>query len=174
MLHGGGRAAGGERRGERHPVVVAPGSWLGARGASVGRFHGRRCQSAWRRFSVAIAARGGLRSALSSGQRFREERGDGKLIDFEAGPNGGWSRRSSMRWSWKRWRATAVAAWRLESTRTRRNAVRERRSKSIWPPQRRLTEDKDSGGARSRWSPTAHGHRPRCRASTRAVTGTFG
>jgi hypothetical protein len=29
VLHGGGRAVGGERRGERHPVVVAPGSWLG-------------------------------------------------------------------------------------------------------------------------------------------------
>jgi hypothetical protein len=135
--------------------------------ASVGRFHGRRCRSAWRRFSVATAERGGLRSALSSGQRFGEERSDGKLIDFEAGPDSGWSRRSSTRWPWKRWRATAVAAWRLEPTRTRSNAVRERRSKLIWHPQRRLTEDKASGGARGRWSPMAHGHRPRCRAGAR-------
>jgi hypothetical protein len=38
--------------------------------------------------------RGGLRSALRSGQWFGEERCDnGKLIDFEAGPDGGWSRR---------------------------------------------------------------------------------
>jgi hypothetical protein len=60
--------------------------------ASVGRFHGRRCRS-------ATTAWGGLRSALSSGQRFGEERGDnGKLIDFEAGPDGGWSRWSSTRW----------------------------------------------------------------------------
>jgi hypothetical protein len=29
MLHGGWQAAGGERRGERHPVVVATGLWLG-------------------------------------------------------------------------------------------------------------------------------------------------
>jgi hypothetical protein len=34
MLHGGGRAAGWERRGERRPVAVAPSSWLGeVRGA---------------------------------------------------------------------------------------------------------------------------------------------
>jgi hypothetical protein len=104
--------------------------------ASAGRFHGRRCRSAWRHFSVATAARGDLRSALSSGQRFGEEHGDnGKLTDFEAGPDGGWLRRSSMRWPWKRWRATAVAAWHLELTQTRSNAVRERRSKSIWPTQ---------------------------------------
>jgi hypothetical protein len=57
----------------------------------------------------------------------------------------------------------------------RNNAVRERRrSKLIWPPQRRLAGDKDSGGARGRWSPTAHGHHPRCRAGTLAVTGAFG
>jgi hypothetical protein len=54
---------------------------------------------------------------------------------LRGGPDGGWSRRSSTRWPWKTWRATAVAAWRLEPTRTRSNAVRERRSKSIWPPQ---------------------------------------
>jgi hypothetical protein len=56
---------------------------------------------------------------LSSGQRFGEESGDnGKLIDFEAGPDGGWSRRSSTRWPWKRWWVTTVAACRLEPTRT--------------------------------------------------------
>jgi hypothetical protein len=41
---------------------------------------------------------------------------NGKLIDFEAEPDGGWSRWSSMRWLWKRW--WAMAAWRLEPTRT--------------------------------------------------------
>jgi hypothetical protein len=40
---------------------------------SVGRFCGWRCQSAGRHFSTATVARGGLRSALSGGQRFREE-----------------------------------------------------------------------------------------------------
>jgi hypothetical protein len=95
-------------------------STCGARGGIGGRFHGRRCRSTWRRFLAAMAAQGDLRPALSSGQRFREERGDnGKLIDFEAGRDGGWSRRSSTRWPWKRWRATAVAAWRLEPTRTK-------------------------------------------------------
>jgi hypothetical protein len=67
-----------------------------------------------------------------------------------------------------------VAAWRLEPIRIRSNAVRERRSKSIWPPQRRLAEDKDSGGARGRWSPTAYGHHPWCHTGVRAVTGAFG
>jgi hypothetical protein len=44
-----------------------------------------------------------------------------------------------------------VAAWRLELTLTRSSAVRERRrSKSIWPPQRRLAGNKDSGGVRGR------------------------
>jgi hypothetical protein len=43
---------------------------------------------------------------VAAGSRFREECGDnGKLIDVEASPDGGWSRRSSMRWPWKRWRA---------------------------------------------------------------------
>jgi hypothetical protein len=52
-----------------------------------------------------------------AGSRFGKERGDnGKLIDFEAGPDGGWSRRSSTRWPWKRWQATSVVAWRLELT----------------------------------------------------------
>jgi hypothetical protein len=184
VLHGGGWAAGGERRGERRPVVVATSSWLGEKFgaqavlvvASAGRFHGRRCWFAWRCFSAAMAAQGGLRSARSSGQRFGEERGDnGKLIDFEAGPDGGWSRRSSTRWPWKRWWAMSVAAWRLEPTRTRSSTVREsRRSKSIWPPQRRLAEDKDSGDVHFWWSPIAHGHRPRCRAGVRAVTGASG
>jgi hypothetical protein len=144
VLHGSRRAARGEQRGERRPVVVATGSWLGEEFgaqavltmASAGRFHGRRCRSAWRHFLVATAARGDLRSALRSGKRFGEEHGDnGKLTDFEAGPDGGWLRRSSMRWPWKRWRATTVAAWHLELTQTRSNAVRERRSKSIWPTQ---------------------------------------
>jgi hypothetical protein len=58
--------------------------------ASAGRFHSRRCRSTWRHFSATTAAWGGLRSALSSRQRFGEERGDnGKLIDFEAGPDNG-------------------------------------------------------------------------------------
>jgi hypothetical protein len=74
-------------------VVVATGSWLGEKFraqavvavASVGRFRGRRCRYMWRCFTAATAERGGLRSALSSGQRFGEERGDnGKFIDFEA------------------------------------------------------------------------------------------
>jgi hypothetical protein len=81
MLHGGERSAGGERRGERRPVVVVTGSWLGEKSGaqvvlavtSVGRFCGRRCRSMWMRFSVAMAARGGLRSAPSSGQWFGEE-----------------------------------------------------------------------------------------------------
>jgi hypothetical protein len=62
----------------------------------------------------------------------------------------------------------------LRADTNRSNAVRERRSKSIWPPQQRLAEDKDSGGACGRWSPTAHGHLPRCHAGARAVTGAFG
>jgi hypothetical protein len=37
----------------------------------------------------------------------------------------------------------------LRADTNRSNTVRERRSKSIWPPQQRLAEDKDSGGARS-------------------------
>jgi triphosphoribosyl-dephospho-CoA synthetase len=59
VLHGGGwrPAAGGERRGERRPVTVAPSSWLGeVRGAqavlavaSARRFHGQRCRSVWQR-----------------------------------------------------------------------------------------------------------------------------
>jgi hypothetical protein len=42
VLHGGGQAAGRERRGERCPVVVAPGSWLVARREvqSTGGTHG--------------------------------------------------------------------------------------------------------------------------------------
>jgi hypothetical protein len=32
-------------------------------------------------------------------------------------------------------------------------------------------QDKDSGGVRGRWSPTAHDHHPQCRAGARAVTG---
>jgi hypothetical protein len=62
----------------------------------------------------------------------------------------------------------------LRADTNRSNAVRERRSKSIWPPQQRLAEDKNSGGARGRWSPTVHGHHPRCRASARTVTDVFG
>jgi hypothetical protein len=175
--------AGGRRGTAWRASSSGGGSWLGEKFraqavlavASAGWFHGRRCRSVWWCFSAATAAWGGLRSALSSGQWFEEERGDnGKLIDFKASPDGGWSRRSSMRWLWKRWRATAVAAWRLEPTRTRSSAVRERRSKSIWPPQQRLAEDKDSGGIRGRWSPTVHGHCPRCHAGARAVTGASG
>jgi hypothetical protein len=41
-----------------------------------------------------------------------------------------------------------------------------------------LTEDKardkDSGGVRGRWSPTAHDHHPQCRAGACAVTGASG
>jgi hypothetical protein len=62
----------------------------------------------------------------------------------------------------------------LRADTNRSNAVRERRSKSIWPPQQRLAEDKDSGGARDRWSPTAHSHHPRCHAGVHTVTGAFG
>jgi hypothetical protein len=63
---------------------------------------------------------GWLAAGFEQRTRFREERGDnGKLIDFKAGLDGGWSRRLSTRWPWKRWRSMAVAAWRLESTRTK-------------------------------------------------------
>jgi hypothetical protein len=62
----------------------------------------------------------------------------------------------------------------LRADMNRSNAVMERRSKSIWPPQQRLVEDKNSGGARGRWSPTVHGHHPRCHAGARAMTGVFG
>jgi hypothetical protein len=41
---------------------------------------------------------------MAVGSGFGEERGDsGKLIDVKASPNGGWMRRSSTRWPWKRW-----------------------------------------------------------------------
>jgi hypothetical protein len=41
---------------------------------------------------------------------FREERGnDWKLIDDEAGLDGGWMRRSSMRWPWKRWQVASAS-----------------------------------------------------------------
>jgi hypothetical protein len=41
---------------------------------------------------------------------FGEERGDGgKLIDVEEGPDGGWTRRSLMRWLWKRLRAAPAS-----------------------------------------------------------------
>jgi hypothetical protein len=47
---------------------------------------------------------------VAAGLGFGEERGDGgKLINIEAGPYGGWTRRSSMRWPWKRWRAALTA-----------------------------------------------------------------
>jgi hypothetical protein len=62
----------------------------------------------------------------------------------------------------------------LRADTNRSNAVSERRRKSIWPPQQCLVEDKDSGGARDRWSPMVHGHHQRCRAGVRAVTGVFG
>jgi hypothetical protein len=62
----------------------------------------------------------------------------------------------------------------LRADTNRSNTVRERRSKSIWPPQQRLAEDKNSSGARGRWSPMAHGHHPRCRTGARKVTGVFG
>jgi hypothetical protein len=55
----------------------------------------------------------------------------------------------------------------LRADTNRSNTMRERRSKSIWPPQQHLAEDKDSGVARGRWSPTAHGHHPRCHAGAR-------
>ncbi len=70
-------------------MVAAPGSWLGEEFgaqavlavASAGRFHGRRCRSAWRRFSAATAARGGLRSAPSGDQRFGEEAQDQAVLE---------------------------------------------------------------------------------------------
>jgi hypothetical protein len=107
-------------------------------------------------------AEGALRPALSSGQRFGEERGrwlveavvDEVGVEEVAGDGGG-----------------GLA---LRAGTNRSNAVRERRSKLIWPPQQRLAEDKNSGGARGRWSPTVHDHRPRCRAGVGAVTGVFG
>jgi hypothetical protein len=56
-----------------------------------------------------------------AGSSFWKELGDnGKLIDFVAGSDGGWSRRSSMRWPWKRWQAASVAAWHLEPTRRKK------------------------------------------------------
>jgi hypothetical protein len=54
---------------------------------------------------------------VAAGSRFGKERGDnGKLIDIEAGSDGGWLTRSLTRWPWKRWRAASVAAWHLEPT----------------------------------------------------------
>jgi hypothetical protein len=78
--------------------------------------------------------------------------------------------RGEQRGGRRRWRLDA------QSRHEGRNSAarKRRRSKLIWPPQRRLAGDKDSGGARDRWTPTAHGHRPRCRAGARAVTGAFG
>jgi hypothetical protein len=56
-----------------------------------------------------------------AGSRFEKELGDNvKLIDFVAGPDGGWSRRLSMRWLWKRWRVASVVAWHLEPTRRKK------------------------------------------------------
>jgi hypothetical protein len=102
---------------------------------------------------------------VAAGSRFGKERGyNGKLVDFEAGPDGDWSRRSSTRWPWKRWRAALVAAWRLEPTRRKKQRCEGEEEKQVdLAPQRCLAGDKDSGGARGRWSPTAHGHCPRCR-----------
>jgi hypothetical protein len=46
---------------------------------------------------------------VAAGWWFRDEQGDGgKLIDVEAGPDGGWLWRSLMRWLWKRWRAASA------------------------------------------------------------------
>jgi hypothetical protein len=65
---------------------------------------------------------------VAAGSRFREECGDnGKLIDVEASPDGGWSRRSSMRWPWKRW----WAAWRLEPARRKKQHYEGEEEKQV-------------------------------------------
>jgi hypothetical protein len=47
---------------------------------------------------------------VAAGSGFGEERGDsGKLIDVEVGLDGGWTRRSSMRWPLNRWQAAPAS-----------------------------------------------------------------
>jgi hypothetical protein len=69
---------------------------------------------------------------VGADSRFGKEHGDnGKLNDFEAGPDGGWSRRSSMRWLWKRWWAASVVAWRLEPTLSKKQRYEGEEEKQV-------------------------------------------
>jgi hypothetical protein len=111
-----------------------------------------------------------LRTATASGSRSRARVHRPGACSPQLLIDGCTVLRREQRGGRRRWRLDAQS--RHEG---RNSAAREmRRSKLIWPPQRRLTGDKDSGGARGRWSPTAHGHHLRCRVGARAVTGAFG
>jgi hypothetical protein len=69
---------------------------------------------------------------VAAGSRFGKERGDnGKLIDIEAGSDGGWLTRSLTRWPWKRWRVASVAAWRLEPTRRKKQRYEGEEEKQV-------------------------------------------
>jgi hypothetical protein len=111
-----------------------------------------------------------LRTATASGSQSRARVHRPGACSPQSLIDGCTALRGEQRGGRRRWRLDAQS--RHEG---RNSAAREkRRSKLIWPPHRPLAGDKDSGGACGRWSPTAHGHHPRCHAGTRTVTAAFG